>query len=98
MEKDLLLKSRDEIDKIDTEILKLFEKRMSVVGDIAKYKFENNMEIFVPEREILMKQKNVAKLNNTELKEYYEELLNTFLTVSKNYQKKIIEDIKKVGE
>ena len=40
---DKLLKCRKEIDKIDTQIIKLFEKRMSVVEDVISYKIENKI-------------------------------------------------------
>ena len=37
-----LSKARDEIDNIDTQIIKLFEQRMDIVKDVANYKIENN--------------------------------------------------------
>ena len=36
---------RKEINQIDEEMLKLFEKRMDVVNDVALYKKENNIPI-----------------------------------------------------
>ena len=42
---------RAEIDVIDKELIKLFEKRMNVVLNVARYKKENNMEIFQNGRE-----------------------------------------------
>ena len=38
-----LSKARDEIDNIDTQIIKLFEQRMDIVKDVANYKIENNL-------------------------------------------------------
>ena len=32
--------SRAEIDKIDSQIVQLFEKRMEVANEVAKYKIE----------------------------------------------------------
>ena len=36
-----LLECRKEIDVIDKEILRLFEKRMKVCEDVAEYKIQN---------------------------------------------------------
>ena len=41
-----LSECRKEIDNIDKELVKLFEKRMNVAINVAKYKIENNLPIF----------------------------------------------------
>nr|WP_304681770.1 chorismate mutase [uncultured Clostridium sp.] len=46
-----LSECRNEIDKIDKELVELFEKRMDVVINVAKYKIENNIQIFNGVRE-----------------------------------------------
>ena len=42
---------RKEIDSIDSELLKLFLKRMALATDVAKYKAANNMVVFQRDRE-----------------------------------------------
>ena len=42
---------RNEIDLIDDELVKLFTKRMDISAQIAGYKKENSLPIFVPARE-----------------------------------------------
>ena len=42
---------RNEIDKIDSEILSIFEKRMDLCRQVAVYKKENNLPIFQGNRE-----------------------------------------------
>ena len=37
---------RGEIDKIDDELVKLLEKRAQLACDVARYKKENNMQVF----------------------------------------------------
>lgn len=37
---------RDEIDSLDKEILKAFEKRMELCRNVALYKKANGMQIF----------------------------------------------------
>lgn len=50
MEKDLT-QLRGEINEIDDQILKLFQRRMEICYDVAEYKIENKMKVFHPERE-----------------------------------------------
>ncbi len=85
-----LKQCREQLDSIDNEIIKLFEQRMSIIRDVAIYKKENNLPILDETREKIMLQKNLEKLDNTELKEYYKSILETYLDVSKKYQIKII--------
>ena len=40
-----LIKAREEIDLIDTEIIRLFEKRMDIVKDVAIYKIANKLPV-----------------------------------------------------
>jgi len=42
---------RQKMDKIDDEIVRLFEQRMDVSGEIALYKLINNLPVHNPERE-----------------------------------------------
>ena len=44
---DKLAQCRKEIDRIDGELMKLFEERMNVVLDVARYKKENIWEFFI---------------------------------------------------
>ena len=85
-----LKQCREQLDSIDLEIIKLFEKRMSIIKDVAIYKKENNLPILDETREKMMIQKNLKNLNNAELKEYYKAILETYLDVSKKYQIEII--------
>ncbi|MGL5244564.1 MAG: chorismate mutase, partial [Sarcina sp.] len=71
-----LNKCREEIDKIDKELMKLFEKRMDIVLKVANYKKENNLPIFNREREDEVILKNLSRLNNLEIKPYAEDMLH----------------------
>lgn len=46
-----LLVLRDEIDKIDRQIVELFEKRMEISGQVAQYKISTGKKVFDQERE-----------------------------------------------
>lgn len=74
-----LLECRREIDNIDEELVKLFEKRMNIAINVAKYKIENNMPIFNEAREIEVIKKNVARLSNKEYSKLTESFFNNLI-------------------
>lgn len=83
---DKLARCREEIDRIDRELMKLFEERMSVVLEVARYKKENNMAIFHKDREKQVIEKNLSLVENKELLPYAEEMLHDLMYISKEYQ------------
>lgn len=83
---DKLAQCREKIDRIDRELMKLFEERMSVVLEVARYKKENNMEIFHKDREKQVIEKNLSIVENKELLPYAEEMLHALMDISKEYQ------------
>lgn len=80
---------RNEIDEIDNELIKLFEKRMDIVKKVAQYKLENNIEILNDEREkkILEKIKNKS---SEEYEKHVKQLFVNIMDISKQYQCEII--------
>ena len=83
---------RNEIDKLDLEIVQLLEKRFDVVKEIAKFKIKNNIPVYDPERETQVLEKS---LNNLENKEYFDEIEKIFKQImasSKTYQNQIIKE------
>lgn len=89
----MLQEERNKIDKIDKQIVKLFEERMETASKIAKVKKENNMEIFDSSRENLVIEKVKSYLENKELEKYLEKFYLDLMGVSKDYQKDVIEKI-----
>ncbi len=85
-----LNKCREEIDEIDEQLIALFEKRMQTVKDVITYKIENNMEIFQPDREKKVVEKNIDRLRNKNLASYAELFIQEMLTVSKAYQSDLL--------
>ncbi len=78
---------RTDIDNIDHELVHLFQMRMNLVAEVAKYKAANNIPIFNPERE-----KEI--LNNLipegELGPYTKDFLESIFEISKKYQSLLI--------
>ena len=80
--------SREKIDAIDKEIVRLFCERMAVSGDIARYKKENGLPVHVPERE-KERLTRVNELSDKGFCDYTEELYGAILSLSKKYQSEI---------
>ncbi|MBE5779438.1 MAG: bifunctional chorismate mutase/prephenate dehydratase [Clostridiales bacterium] len=82
---------REEINKIDEELVKLFSKRMNVAREIAHYKQENNLPVYDPERErqVLVRQ---ASRVEPDLQMPVRLLYNTLFDISRNYQRQYVGD------
>ena len=78
---------RNEIDQIDDELVKLFCRRMDVSAQVAEYKRENNLPIYVParEREVLAK---VAETAGNDMGNYTRVLYSMLFELSRSYQSK----------
>jgi len=81
---------REEIDRIDQEMLALFSERMAIVSKIADYKMAKDMIVYDQNREDEVVNKNLGNCSNDEYKPYYKEVLDVILRVSKEYQKQLI--------
>ena len=86
--------ARKIIDEADKEIAELFIKRMGAVKTVAQYKGERGLPIYDEEREKLILQRNVERLQSDELKSYYDILLRSFMDVSKKYQENLLSGMK----
>lgn len=82
-----LTQLRDEIDQIDSELVRLFCQRMDVAAKVADYKKEHNLPIAHPgrEREVLQ---NVANLAGDEMSDYSRVLYSMIFELSRGYQRK----------
>ncbi|MCI9057652.1 MAG: bifunctional chorismate mutase/prephenate dehydratase [Oscillospiraceae bacterium] len=76
---------RDQLDRIDGQLVSLFKERMETVKSIADYKKEHNTPVLAAgrEREILYR---VTGLCGEELQEYTKLLYSTLLELSRDYQ------------
>lgn len=80
---------RDRLDQIDAQIVALFRERMETVSQIADYKKSHELPVYAPgrEQEIL---ERVRSLSGEELAPYAEELFETLMKVSREYQKTLL--------
>ena len=86
-----LLSLRDEIDKIDSELIRLFKDRFVVSEKIANYKIKAGKAIYDPERE-KVKLDRVSSLGEDEFeKEALSELFAKIMELSRKKQQQIKE-------
>lgn len=81
---------REKIDTIDREMIALFEKRMDVVCDIAKYKKKNNLSILNQGREDIVISKVKSIIKNNDYTDSAAAFIKEVMGISKDLQQKII--------
>ena len=88
--------TREEIDKVDKEIVGLIEKRMDLALEVAKYKMSTGKPIYDREREL----EKLEKLGSMASSEFnaksVQELFLQIMSVSRRYQYSVIGDQDKV--
>lgn len=85
-----LNKSREKIDKIDKQIVKLFEQRMEVATDVAAYKRSTGKKVFDPKREESKIKELKGLVNNEFNKTGIEDLFRQIMSISRKYQYQIL--------
>ena len=78
---------RAEIDTIDTELTKLFERRMTVSEEVAAYKKAKGLPTLNSAREKEVIDKAVERLQNKAFAPYTKKLYTCLMDLSKEYQK-----------
>ena len=85
---------RKQINKVDEEMASLFEQRMNLAKEVAKYKSKYALPIFDGKREKEVIEKNSKYINNEVIKEYYVRFLQSLMDESKKYQSRLIKGLK----
>lgn len=76
---------RQEIDRIDTELVALFSQRMQVSAGVAEYKRQSGMAVTDPVREAALLDR-VAAMSPKETADYTRTLYTNILSISRAYQ------------
>ncbi len=82
---------RCRIDEIDDHLVKLFVQRMEVSAQVAAYKKEHQLPIFVPARE-QEKLDDVAQKAGVEMADYTKALYGAIFELSRSYQSKLMDE------
>ena len=81
-----LKECRDKLDVIDKEIVRLFEERMSVCGDVAEYKIGTGKAVYDATREA-QKIAAVQDLAHSDFnREAVKEIFSQLMSISRRYQ------------
>ncbi len=91
-----LSETREELDRIDNEILRLFCDRMDLVQHVAEYKIAKGMEIFHPDREDAILDR-VRASAAAPYEDYAVSLFEKIMELSRGLQKNIMEENGKDG-
>jgi len=81
---------REEIDRVDKELLKLFEKRMDIAENIGKIKKEKGLPILDPIREKQVLNNRLSLLENKEYEDGAREFFESIMGISRGLQQKIV--------
>jgi len=77
---------RQEIDKIDDQIVQLLEERMHLVEDVVAYKKATGKPILDTKREEVIFEKVKSRVSNKKYEEAIVETFSDILKRSRNYQ------------
>ena len=81
---------RVEIDRIDQQMVQLFEERMQVVAEVMAVKKAAGLPILDASREEAVVAKNTSRLSDPALADYYERLIRQMMALSREYQAKLM--------
>lgn len=84
----MLEKQRNTIDRIDREIVALFEERTRTVEEVAEIKLANGMEILDSSREKLVIEKVQSYLQDPTLKYELADLYENIMRISRGHQER----------
>ena len=77
---------RQEIDRIDREMARLFEQRMQTVAQVIESKKSVGMPILDSAREAAVIEKNSAYIQDAQLLDYYRRFIQAQMDLSREYQ------------
>lgn len=84
---------RKEIDRIDDGIKSLFLERMNISSQVANIKSKTNDKVFKPDREEEVIKRLTSNIDEN-LKKEYSYLIKLIMEISREYQYKILVDLK----
>lgn len=82
---------RAEIDKIDTELIALMEKRMDVAKHIGEVKLKSGMQVLDEKRERKVLESRMEKVTEKEYEAVIEEFFVKVMALSRGVQQKLID-------
>lgn len=87
-----LLDLRDKIDKIDNEMVRLYELRMDLCEQVARYKIQTGKPVFDKERELSKLSSLSAKTHNGFNSHGIQEIYQQIMSISRKRQYQLLEE------
>ena len=81
-----LTELRDQLDAVDDQIVRLFEKRMDLCGQVGEYKIQNGKKVFDRNRENQKLQDVESKVSTEFNKKGVHELYEQLMSMSRKLQ------------
>lgn len=85
-----LLELREEIDRIDSTMVELFEKRMAISEEVAEFKINTGKKVFDKERELSKLEKLGSMTHNEFNRHGVQELFNQIMSMSRKKQYQLL--------
>lgn len=85
-----LNRARAEIDRIDREMAKLWEDRMTAVREVGAYKIENGLPVLNADREEQIVHRNAEYINDAEFVPGYVAFIRRVMEISRDYQTELM--------
>ncbi len=83
---------RREIDRIDRQMVALFEQRMAVTQQVGRYKLANNIPVLDRSREEQVLAEKIALLEDKTLSTDVTELFETIMAISRRQQQALLDE------
>ena len=84
---------RGQLDQIDDQLIDLFSRRMHLVSEVAAYKKEHDLPILDSSREDAILERLALKAGD-EFAPYAKRLYQTLFSLSREYQKAQLEEMR----
>lgn len=89
-----LTQARKIINEVDSEMAKLFEKRMDAARMVAEYKKERGLQVTDAQREEELILRNTQMIENEEYRQYYVSFLRDTIEISKKFQHRLLDGMR----
>jgi len=93
-----LLDLRNQLDSVDSEIVKLYEKRMDLCAQVAQYKIETGKQVYDRQREMEKLEKVASQVNGDFNKTGIKALFEQLMSMSRKLQYRMLTASGSVGK
>lgn len=87
-----LRETRQELDAVDRELVRLFEKRMGLSRDVAEYKIAHGLPVLDQGREAIVLASRCSMLEDGRLAPQVRQLFETIMALSRQEQERLLRE------